>query len=202
MFETDLDKSSTSGYFDWFWDKFFPVNIAKRPDYLIIQDRRIEGSLLIPAIGAILIWAALSFAFSRLTDSVLIFLLFALFAILVVFFLLIAYSYFFCQTIVFYKNNDSYEIINKRPFNSQTETGSISDIKEIKICLNYYTNDGERELVSTSKLIPKKLILDDLRMQNLERNTINNNYETTTRIVFAISDFLNIPYSEEEQDHF
>lgn len=202
MFETDLDKSSTSGYFDWFWDRFFPVNIAKRPDYLIIQDRRIEGNILIPVISAALVWIGLTIAVSRFTDSIWIFLFLGLFSALAVFSLLVAYSYFFCQTIAFYKDKDRYEIINKRLFNSQTESGSISDIKEIKICLSYYRSDGETNVVSTSKLIPKDLILDDLRIQNLERDTINNSYENTTRIVFAISDFLQIPYSEEKIDSY
>jgi hypothetical protein len=203
MFETDLDKTSTGGYFDWFWDKFFPVSIVKRPDYLIIQDRRIEGSILFPIIGVLGIWVVLSLIFSRFTDSILIFLFFGLFALLAVFFLLVAYSYFFSQTIIFYKNKDSYEIINKRLFNSETTNGNISDIKEIKLSLSYYTDDdGQKQLKSTSKLIPKDLILNDLRIQELERNTINNSYENTFRIVLAISKFLEIPYSEEEQDNF
>jgi hypothetical protein len=202
MFETDLEEGLTERYFGWFRDKFFPVIIVKRPDYLIIEDRRISGNMLLPFSGACLILLVLAILLSSVVSSFLGFLLFVVFSTLILFFLTVVLSRFLRQTVAFYQGKDLYEIINHGLVRSHRETGNVSDIKEIKILLNYYRNGGERRLTSTSKLIPKDLILNDLRIQNLERSTINNNYRTTTKIVYAISDFLQIPYSEEEVESY
>jgi hypothetical protein len=201
-----VDLGDDEGVFDrlsgMFWDRFFPVVIIKRPDYLIIEDRRIAGNMLVPAIGIFAIVIALGIFLSPMLSSTWLFLLFALLATAAILFAFQVLAYFFRQTILFYKDKDTYEIINRGIFGTIRDTGAISDIKEIRILLTHYTSDGERHQVSSSRLIPKNLILNDLRIQDLERKTLNNSYSTTTRIVYAISGFLDIRTSQEEVDSF
>lgn len=197
--ENSLSKNLTS----WFEEKFFPVYIAERKDYLIIEDRRLKGSMFFPALAVMAILAPVSFAFTSLIDSTLVFLGLIAAAFAVVFFLLIGISSYLKRTVVFYKEKDLFEIIEPGIFKTHKETGSISDIKEIKITVNHSTNsDGDDSYTSTSNLIPKKMILDDLRILSLERKTMLNNYETTTRIAYSAAEFLDIPHSEEEINTF
>lgn len=200
MFETKIeDEGITERIRSWFGDKFFPVNIAKRKDYLIIEDKRIRGNILLPSLAVIAILAVVSFIFPWVVSSIWEFLALIAAAIVIVFFLLVLISSFVRRTIVFYKDKDTYEIINHGLFKTHRETGDISDIKEIKIIIRRSENsDGDESYTFTSQIVPKRVILDDLRVQDLEKETIFNSYETTTRIVFAVTDFLNIPYSEDE----
>ncbi len=200
MFETDVvDEGIVARFINWFGNTFFPVNIAKRKDYLIIEDRRVNGSVYIPLGGA----AVLMLLLMQFTPSYINFFLeligAALISILIVFGILIFISSLAKRTLVFYKEKDSYEIINKGIFRTTTETGYISEIKEIKLITRRYEDgDGNESYTYTSQIIPKNMILDDLRIQSLEKETIFNNYETTARIVYEITDFLNVPFTDEE----
>ncbi|NJM51955.1 MAG: hypothetical protein HC846_00385 [Blastocatellia bacterium] len=199
MFETDLDESISGSYIRRFSERFFPVLIIKKPDYLIIEDKRIDGKIVLPFFFFLLILPLLIMISPLMIYSIFGFVLVVLFLLLAIFLFYIILSTSFRQRAIFNKDKDFYEIIKTNFLKSESISGKISDLKAIKIEVNWYeTDDRERRHTSTSYLIPKDIILNDLRRQTLERNTFNNDYKTTTKIVFAVCDYLNIPYFEEE----
>lgn len=194
MFETDLDESISQSYIRKFTVRFFTVVIIKKPDYLIIEDKRISTGIVLPLLFLLLIVPLLIMFFLLIFGSSLVVIFFGLFFLLAVFLFYLALSASFHQRTTFYRNKDLYEITRTSFLKSSFINGKTSDIKEVRIEVHWSeTDEGARVFTSTSYLI-----FNNLQQQTLERNTFSNDYRTTSKIVFAVCDYLHIPYSEEE----
>lgn len=203
MFETDLNETFSELYTRKFAEKFFPVLFIKKPDYLIIEDRRPSSFMLalllcvviglavfVGLIGATfakgwLMWAEIGVAF------------------MIPFLFLWLLPFAFGQRMIFYKEKDAYEIIEKQFFFSQKTIGKISEIRYLhleEICIIGRDRENYPEEERTKNYETRGyLVLKNDERKTIVKKTFHNDYRLTRKIVFGISEFLNISVSETEK---
>ena len=180
-----------------FIDSIFPVNIDRKLDLLLIEDRRPSNSLLFSAAlaaGALLVSALL---FRPFVTSGIYWPLILLLPVILVFgirSLLLSFR----ETYVFNKDQAVYTFTRQGILKRRTTEGDLSQIRAVQMeRKSIATEHGTREVFRVVLLQWQGLLLgasDGMVLR--EEAPMNSYYENEARIAIAIAGFLDLPVPE------
>lgn len=183
------------------FDSFFPIDINSNDSVLKIDDKRFVKYVNVIGIGLIaailLIYLSRSFflEWGLLVANILVFVILAIISA-IVFFLLSRVSY--RRISIFNRKENTYQIIRLLPFRVDKEVGKLNEIKYVQIDVTVYSDTDESStnyLYQTFLVLSDSIVYDNSNMLAVEEKP--GSYDSSAKVAFAISEFLQLPNPKE-----
>jgi hypothetical protein len=178
-------------------DRLFPVKIDRKPDVLVIEDRRPSDSLLLSMVifAMSLLFTLMLFRTLYQTGTYWLLILFML--PIPIFGARILMSPF-REKYVFNKGNSLYSFTTQSILKRHTLEGGLNEIRAVQMERRTVAGENEtREVFQIVFLLRQGLLLSAADCMSLrEKSPVNSYYENEARIAYAIADFLKLPAPE------
>lgn len=182
-------------------DRFFPVNIAKQSDSLLIEDKRPGDGLMLSVMlaGGSLLISALIF---RPAIASGLYWPLVLFLLPVMIFGVRSLMLPIRERYVFDKGRDTYSFSRRSILKSQTTEGSLSQIRAVQIERRVVTSTSSedsstREIFYVTLLLHQGMLFGSSDTLHLREDAaLGTRYESEAQLAYAIADFLKLPVPE------